>query len=794
MEKKQAVKYEKMDLSCLVVKGSYSGYTKLFPPIFADVPTSTEITLARKGSGERIVIKSIPFTAADRDLLADFFRANKLGCVSVANDGNNQVFISKYCNASSLDRYIKRKLVLSERDTAEFVRQIAEQLSMLHSAGMYHGDLVPANILVHIDGPNEIKYRICGLGHLTQKKHAHYTSPDVVPYLDPRIVKNPKAELDGSVDMWSLGVMAYQLITGELPQFEEWTRFQNETYLTFQASVGISAQFNHFISACLVAEVDQRMLSRDVRFHPVFIPVRPSVDPYVLGKSLGKGGYAEVFECTSREAPGKRFAIKIIRELSGMGLRERMLVMGETAILLKLKDCPYAVELVDSFVYQGKYHIVTEFCNGNCLEVYACKLWGDAKENAYRANTETRIVAYNLAAALSHLSKLHIMHRDIKPKNILVIVDPVTGRLIDTRLADFGLSKESQSTETVVGTNGYIAPEIVLNELYGCKADVWSYGCTLYSLLYCFNPVTMNSALYSTHDVLYPEDKRQLQLPEQYVSLIKKCIVFDPERRISVDDVLKDPYFTDIAIPVLPDIPPTYSQSLKVTTKTSEFVLSDVATKSGGRLILKSIPQKLLGTQREISDMLLRVTAIGANDSFVKVHDFFASKEQYHFVLDYCDNLTLLSYETTPEEGLDLDMIRHVVRTVVDSVCYLHRRGVTDLRISADTIYLVLGEDKYPRLKLACVEPRIQGLQKTEGGPPEKGEQAETREIRGLGKLVYLLAYGRMPEKEDKPEFPERLWKHEQDAWKVIDLVNICLRTGDTKFSDILKHPLLATK
>ncbi len=72
------------------------------------------------------------------------------------------------------------------------------------------------------------------------------------------------------------------------------------------------------------------------------------------------------------------------------------------------------------------------------------------------------------------------------------------------------------------------------------------------------------------------------------------------------------------------------------------------------------------------------------------------SKEQCHFVLNYCDNLTLLSYATKLEEGLDLDIIRHVVRTVVDSVCYLHRRGVTDLRISADTIYLVLGEDKYP--------------------------------------------------------------------------------------------------
>ncbi len=131
--------------------------------------------------------------------------------------------------------------------------------------------------------------------------------------------------------------------------------------------------------------------------------------------------------------------------------------------------------------------------------MYACKLWGDAKENVYRANTEARIVAYNLAAALSHLSKLHIMHRDIKPKNILVILD-------------LGMS-----------------------------------------------------------------------------------------------------------------IPPTYGQSLKVTTKTPEFMLSDVATKSGGRLILKSIPQKLLGTQREISDMIQRVTAIGANDAFVKVHDFFAS-------------------------------------------------------------------------------------------------------------------------------------------------------------------------
>jgi len=89
----------------------------------------------------------------------------------------------------------------------------------------------------------------------------------------------------------------------------------------------------------------------------------------------------------------------------------------------------------------------------------------------------------SLFAAINHCHAQGIIHRDIKPENIMI------NDKNDVRLIDFGLSKASKkkSMHTVAGTPFYMAPEVLL-ENYNTKADIWSLGVLLYTLVSGYLP------------------------------------------------------------------------------------------------------------------------------------------------------------------------------------------------------------------------------------------------------------------------------------------------------------------
>jgi serine/threonine protein kinase len=158
-------------------------------------------------------------------------------------------------------------------------------------------------------------------------------------------------------------------------------------------------------------------------------------------------------------------------------------------------------------------------------------------------------VLKQLAESIRYLHSKNLVHRDIKPDNILLTTSDLSTAFV--RLADFGFCKilrpEDISHTTGIGTPYYAAPEILHNlRTYGCKVDVWSFGVVAYELLTGVKPYPA-STMQQLKALQSQGVPRGQGFPEGYEHIcqgfIDFCLVYDPKMRPNIDDVLRHPFF-----------------------------------------------------------------------------------------------------------------------------------------------------------------------------------------------------------------------------------------------------------
>lgn len=157
---------------------------------------------------------------------------------------------------------------------------------------------------------------------------------------------------------------------------------------------------------------------------------------------------------------------------------------------------------------------------------------------------------YNLANALSYLHSLNIVHRDVKPENLLIFQHQDGSKSL--KLADFGLAVELKEDKIfeVCGTPTYVAPEILSESGYGLKVDVWAAGVIVYILLCGFPPFANDD---NDQDDLFDqilsghfEFKKPYwdEISNAPKELISKMLIPDPDLRFSARQVMDHPWVT----------------------------------------------------------------------------------------------------------------------------------------------------------------------------------------------------------------------------------------------------------
>lgn len=278
------------------------------------------------------------------------------------------------------------------------------------------------------------------------------------------------------------------------------------------------------------------------------------VGPYVLGKTLGVGSTGRVKLGTHVDT-NHSVAVKIVSKeflASKASLQKKI---EREITLMKLIHHPNVMSLYDVYESDKELFLVLEFVEGGELFDYLVKR-GRLPER------EALIFFQQIINGLDFCHQHLVCHRDLKPENLLL------DSSLNVKIADFGmatLQPEGKYLETSCGSPHYASPEIIKGEKYdGASADIWSCGVILYALLtgnLPFDDENIRKLLGKVKTGLYflPNS-----LSEGSRDLIKRMLVVDPAKRITMHEIKQHPWYTsnsnmrtnsEILPPVLNNVP-----------------------------------------------------------------------------------------------------------------------------------------------------------------------------------------------------------------------------------------------
>uniref|UniRef100_A0A0D9Z560 Protein kinase domain-containing protein n=1 Tax=Oryza glumipatula TaxID=40148 RepID=A0A0D9Z560_9ORYZ len=263
------------------------------------------------------------------------------------------------------------------------------------------------------------------------------------------------------------------------------------------------------------------------------------VGDYVLVRQIGSGAYARVWLGKHRTR-GTEVALKEIAvERLSSKLRESLL--SEVDILRRIRH-PNVIALHESirmhqakenslgltfiWVDGGKIYLVLEYCRGGDLHSYLQQHKRMLREN-------------------------NVVHRDLKPQNILLVANNENSLL---KIADFGFAKflePSSLAETLCGSPLYMAPEVMQAQKYDAKADLWSVGIILYQLVTGSPPFTGDSQIQllrnilNTREIRFPSD---CDLSHGCIDLCRKLLRINSVERLTVEEFVNHPFLAEHAL------------------------------------------------------------------------------------------------------------------------------------------------------------------------------------------------------------------------------------------------------
>ncbi|XP_065173628.1 serine/threonine-protein kinase fused [Atheta coriaria] len=280
------------------------------------------------------------------------------------------------------------------------------------------------------------------------------------------------------------------------------------------------------------------------------------MDKYEAFGLLGEGSFGRVYKA-KRNEDGIFVALKVISK-RGRSNKELTGLRRECKIQRNLHH-PNIIQMLDSFETDKEIVVITEFAHKELNYILS--------KEGYLSEERVQKIVWDLVSALYYLHSNRVLHRDLKPQNILLDANNTA------KLCDFGFAR-NMSTGTHVltsikGTPLYMAPELIEEQPYDHNADLWSLGCIIYELLVGAPPFCTASILHLIRLIKHEQVQWPTFLSEHCISFLKGLLQKNPGKRMSWQEILNHPFvkghiiITELA-PAMPLTRPMSANTLQV--------------------------------------------------------------------------------------------------------------------------------------------------------------------------------------------------------------------------------------
>mmetsp|Transcript_42202 Transcript_42202/g.99028 ORF Transcript_42202/g.99028 Transcript_42202/m.99028 type:complete len:507 (+) Transcript_42202:77-1597(+) len=255
---------------------------------------------------------------------------------------------------------------------------------------------------------------------------------------------------------------------------------------------------------------------------------------------IGQGAFAYVVKATAKRSR----VIRAVKVLAKAHVKDLPKFIQEVN-LMKGMDHPNILHLYEAFEDKRNIYLVMELCTGG-------ELFDKIISVGSFTEVQAATIMRQILSAVFYMHQNGVTHRDLKPENF-IFVDKQPLEHTNLKVIDFGLAtyfEPGQMMKTKAGTPYYVAPQ-VLEGSYTQACDVWACGVVMYILL-CGN-APFDGA--TDADILKKVRRGNYSFPKQYwdgvsdaaKELIKKMLTFDPEKRITAEKALHDPWMSNKA-------------------------------------------------------------------------------------------------------------------------------------------------------------------------------------------------------------------------------------------------------
>ncbi|XP_072220704.1 death-associated protein kinase 3 [Leuresthes tenuis] len=262
---------------------------------------------------------------------------------------------------------------------------------------------------------------------------------------------------------------------------------------------------------------------------------------YEMGEELGSGQFAIVRKCKEKST-GVEYAAKFIKKRRLSSSRRgvsREEIEREVNILREIQHSNI-ITLHDIFENKTDVILILELVSGG-------ELFDFLAEKESLSEEEATQFLKQILDGVYYLHSKRIAHFDLKPENIMLLDKNVPNPRI--KLIDFGIAhqiKAGNEFKNIFGTPEFVAPEIVNYEPLGLEADMWSIGVITYILLSGASPFlgeTKQETLTNISAVNYDFDEEYFSNTSELAKdFIRRLLVKDPKKRMTIDDSLEHPW------------------------------------------------------------------------------------------------------------------------------------------------------------------------------------------------------------------------------------------------------------